>query len=392
MRLFVLLSRVPYPLQKGDRLRAFNQIKELSKHHEIILCALNDAPIHPKAMEKLSPYCKSIEIIHLSKSNIYFNLINNLLFTQNSLQVAYFYNKSVKKKIHKLIEKYQPEHIYCQLIRVSEYVKDVPIPKTLDYMDALARGMERRIENGSVFLRPFLKLETIRLKRYEHEIFDYFDNKTIISDQDRKLIVHAANHHIAVVPNGVDFKKYYPTDIPKEFDIIFTGNMGYPPNVMAAEYLVTEIMPIVWKTNPNINIAIVGANPAVKVKAMASKKVIVTGFVADMNEYYGKAKIFIAPMLIGTGLQNKLLEAMAAQLPCITSTLANNALGGEHNKNIIIAEQPQQYAEQILNLLTDKELAIRIAQSGHQFVKQRYSWENSTNILHELISKTIKNN
>lgn len=392
MRLFILLSRVPYPLQKGDRLRAFNQIKELSKHHEITLCALNDAPIHPQAIEKLSPYCKNIEIIHLSKSNIYFNLINNLLFTQNSLQVAYFYNKTAEKKIHKLIEKYQPEHIYCQLIRVSEYVKNIPIPKTLDYMDALARGMERRIENGSFFLRPFLKLETIRLKRYEHEIFDYFDNKTIISDQDRKLIVHAANHHIAVVPNGVDFNKYYPIDIDKEFDIIFTGNMGYPPNVMAAEYLVNEIMPIVWKTNPSINIAIVGANPAVKVKALASKKVIVTGFVADMNQYYGKAKIFIAPMLIGTGLQNKLLEAMAAQLPCITSTLANNALGGEHNKNIIIAEKPQQYAEQILNLLTDNELATRIAQSGHQFVKQQYSWESSTNILNELISKTIKNN
>lgn len=388
MKIFVLLSRFPYPLQKGDKLRAYNQLKHLSKNHDIILCALNDSPIYPKAIKQLKPYCSAIEIIDIPKSAIYFNLLWKLFFSRTSLQVSYFYHKRAQKKINRLIDKHQPDHIYCQLIRVASYVKDIPIKKTLDYMDALARGMERRIERSPIYLKPFLKIETNRLKIFEHEIFDYFDNKTIISDQDRKLIVHVRNDEIAVIPNGVDFDKFYPMDVPRKFDLIFTGNMSYPPNVMAAEYLVREIMPLVWKHNPDIKVALVGANPSNRVKVLGSSKVTVTGFVEDINEYYSSASVFIAPMQIGTGLQNKLLEAMAIQLPCITSTLANNALGATNEENILIADQPEEYSEKINRLLSDRELSQRIAKNGHYFVKSIYNWEATTRKLEEIIVNT----
>lgn len=388
MKIFVLLSRFPYPLQKGDKLRAYNQLKHLSKNHDIILCALNDSPIYPKAIKQLKPYCSAIEIIDIPKSAIYFNLLWKLFFSRTSLQVSYFYHKRAQKKINRLIDKHQPDHIYCQLIRVASYVKDIPIKKTLDYMDALARGMERRIERSPIYLKPFLKIETNRLKIFEHEIFDYFDNKTIISDQDRKLIVHVRNDEITVIPNGVDFDKFYPMDVPRKFDLIFTGNMSYPPNVMAAEYLVREIMPLVWKHNPDIKVALVGANPSNRVKVLGSSKVTVTGFVEDINEYYSSASVFIAPMQIGTGLQNKLLEAMAIQLPCITSTLANNALGATNEENILIADQPEEYSEKINRLLSDRELSQCIAKNGHDFVKSTYNWEATTRKLEEIIVNT----
>ena len=300
--------------------------------------------------------------------------------------MSYFYNKKAHERIKELIQIHSPNHIYCQLIRVTEYVRKINIPKTLDYMDALARGMERRVEESPFYLKWFLKTETTRLKRYEHFIFDDFDFTTIISEQDRNLIVNIKNDTTVVVPNGVDYSTYKHQVLDKEFDLIFTGNMAYPPNVDSVIYLANNIMPLVWEKQPNIKLVIVGAKPAPKVQKLKSKNIIVTGWVEDISEYYAKSKVFVAPMQIGTGLQNKLLEAMAMQLPCITSNLANNALNAEPNKSVLIGENPKDYANHIVQLLENKELYSSIAQNGYKFVKENYTWEGSTAILERLIT------
>jgi sugar transferase (PEP-CTERM/EpsH1 system associated) len=390
MKIFVLLSRFPYPLEKGDKLRAFHHIKELSKKHKVILCALTDKEVKQSSIDILSKYCESIEVIKLPKWKIYVNLLNQLLFTNKSLQVAYFYNEKAQTKIDDLIAKYQPDHIYCQLIRVAEYVRKSKINKTLDYMDALARGMERRIEDAPLYLKWFLKLETTRLLRYEHFIFEDFNNHLIISEQDRKLIVNINNDKIKVVPNGVDYETYKHNDVKKEYDLIFTGNMGYPPNVDSVVYLINNVMPLVWGQHPEIRVIIAGAQPSSKVLKLKSERVIVTGWVEDISEYYSKSKIFIAPMQIGTGLQNKLLEAMAMKIPCITSELANNALGATHNKDILIGVSPNDYKKHIINLINNVELQKKIGQQGYNFVKENYTWEETGSILENLIISTDK--
>jgi sugar transferase (PEP-CTERM/EpsH1 system associated) len=386
MNIFVLLSRFPYPLEKGDKLRAFNQIKELSKKHEVTLCALSTQKVAQSSIDELSKYCTKIEVIRLPKFRIYINLIKCLFFTEQSLQVAYFYNATVHNKIDKLLNKFQPDHIYCQLIRVAEYVRHSQIPKTLDYMDALARGMERRIDNAPFYIRWALQLEASRLKKYEHFVFDDFDNHTIISEQDRALIVHLKNEEISIVKNGVDYHLFKHGELTKEYDLIFTGNMGYPPNVESVVYLVNHVMPLVWKENPELKLIIVGAEPTAKVLKLKSDNVIVTGWVKEISAYYKKSKIFIAPMQIGTGLQNKLLEAMAMKLPCITSQLANNALGATHKKNILIGNNEEEYKDNILMLINDRNHQQQLGEKGYQFVKENYTWEGSTAILEKLIS------
>tara|TARA_Y100000589_G_scaffold331027_1_gene382755 strand:- start:78674 stop:79822 length:1149 start_codon:yes stop_codon:yes gene_type:complete len=378
-------------LEKGDKLRAFHQIKELAKHNTIHLCALNDSgAVHPETYNILNQYCETIDIIQLPKWQIYSRLAFAYLFTKKPLQVTYFYSSKIQSKINRLINKYKPNHIYCQLARVAEYVKNCNVPKTLDYMDALARGMERRIEKEPFYLKPFLKSESIRLKRYEREIFDFFDAATIISEQDRNLIVHLKNECIYVVPNGVDYSKFKTNNsIKKRFDIIFSGNMAYPPNIDSAEYLVNNIMPLVWAKNPNVNVVLAGANPVKRVQQLASEKITVTGWVEDISEYYAASKIFVAPMQIGTGLQNKLLEAMAMKIPCITSPLANNALQAKPGKDILIGNTSEEYAQSIIALLTNKNLAEEIAQNGHQFIKEKYTWEGSTKILQNIFENKI---
>ena len=385
MKLFILLPRVPYPTEKGDKLRAFNQIKQLSKHHEIILCALNDSVLHDQAIPVLTKYAKAVYILPIAKFTILVNLVKTI-FTKNPLQVGYFYNKTTARKIDQLIRQHQPDHIFCQLIRVAEYVKGYNIPKTLDYQDVFSKGIERRMATSPSYMKPFLKFEYDRLLAYEHDIFSFFDNKIIISYPDRDQIPHDEREKIVVVPNGVDTDFFKPMSVKKDYDLVFTGNMGYPPNINAAEFLVQKILPEVIQWKPDVKLLIAGANPHLRVSVLKSANVEVTGWVPDMRECYAAAKIFIAPMQIGTGLQNKLLEAMAMQVPCITSSLANQALKAKENEEILIAQTPMEYGKCVQDLLTKPELATKIARNGYEYVHRNYSWERETTKIEELMA------
>lgn len=389
MKLGILLSRFPFPLEKGDKLRAFHQIRELAENNEIYLCCISDRIVKPSDYDQLLPYCKEIKVINLSKLTVFINLLKGLLFSNLPLQVAYFFKKSAKKSVIGFFKTNKVEHIYCQLIRVTEYVKDITdTPKTLDYMDVLSKGMERRIEKSKPYLKPFVRIETSRLKKYEHFIFSSFQNKTIISEQDRNLIIHAQNQTIEIVRNGVDLDFFKPITKNKKFDLVFTGNMSYAPNVDGVTFLVEEILPVLWKKKPSVKLAIVGASPNTKVQKLAQENVTVTGWVDDIRDYYAQSTVFIAPMQIGTGLQNKLLEAMAMQIPCITSPLANNALKATHKKNILIAASVEDYVAAIIELLDNVIFANELAKNGHDFVKQNYDWKSTTNQLENIFLTT----
>lgn len=386
MRLFFILPRVPYPTEKGDKLRAFHQIKQLSKHHDIFLCALNDGDLHEDAIPVLRKYVKAIHIIPISKTSIAFNLVKTL-FSRKPLQVGYFYNAASAEKIHKLIRDFKPDHIFCQLIRVAEYVKGIPIPKTLDYQDVFSKGVERRLSTSPFYLRPFLKIEYDRLLGYEHDVFEAFDNKIIISAPDRDLIPHPNRDKIVVVANGVDTDFFRPLEKEKKYDLVFTGNMGYPPNIRSAEFLVNDILPKVLPRKPGIRLLIAGANPHLRVMVLRSPQVTVSGWVPDMRDCYAGARVFIAPMQLGTGLQNKLLEAMAMKIPCITSPLAFQALNAREGVDILVAKTPEEYASHIMMLLSDPVKAAAIAQNGYDFVHRNFNWETETGKINRLITQ-----
>ncbi|MFT6844716.1 MAG: glycosyltransferase involved in cell wall biosynthesis [Flavobacteriales bacterium] len=386
MKLLVILSRIPYPLEKGDKLRAYEQLKILNQEFDIHLCCLHhDNKIDSKITEQLNLISNSHTIIQLRWLARLWSLLVGFL-KGKPIQVSYFHQKKSQYKINRIIEKWNPDHIYCQLIRTSEYVKHCNIPKTLDYMDALSKGMDRRSEKASFFSKIIFNYEYLRLKKYETDIFDSFNFCSIISQPDQKWINHPKNEKILIVPNGVEkdnFTSY--TEVKKDYEVVFTGNMQYAPNVDAAVYLVEEIMPLVWKHNSHIRLLISGATPTNKVLSLASEQVTVTGWVKDMLDSYARSSIFIAPMRLGSGLQNKLLEAMSMKLPCITTSVANVSLLANPNENILVADTPDQLAKHIITLLNDRVLASSIAEKGHQFIAKHYNWKNSTNILSNVI-------
>jgi len=379
MRIFVLLSRIPYPLEKGDKLRAFHQVKALSKNNEIILCALN--PIKKtdkqKAFAQLQPYCRSVTFIDLPFLQRVFNIFK-AYFKGLPLQVGYFYNRKAARKIHRLIREYQPDHLYGQLTRTAIYLMDEPIRKTLDYQDAFSHGLKRRAQTASFFIKPVLLLEHQRLAAFEKNIFDRFDGKTIISEQDQQLIPHPQKGEIKVIRNGVDMAYFSPYQTEKKQEIVFTGNMNYPPNIDAAVFLVSEIMPLVWKKFPETRLLLAGAHPHPRVRQLASGKVEVSGWMDDIREAYATSQIFIAPMRLGTGLQNKLLEAMAMHIPTVTTPLASAALHAQNGKEILAGNNAQELANHLISLLKDINLRNKIADQALDFVQKNFNWEKAT--------------
>lgn len=387
MKLLIILPRFPYPTEKGDKLRAFNQLKILSQHFEIILFALSHDRIKAEYIEKVTPFCKSVHIHYLGIFTVTWNLFL-ALFSGKPLQAGYYYSRKAKKEITKQVEETSPDHIYCQLLRTAAYAFDQKIPKTLDYQDVFSKGIERRIPTANFILKMLLRFELRRLLNYEKKIFDLFDNKTIISKPDRDFIPHEKKETIAIIPNGVDQEYFKPYRGKKISDMVFTGNMGYPPNIDCAEYIVNKVLPLIHKQYPDVKLTLAGATPHARVKQLASDKVIVTGWVDDMREYYAGARIFLAPMQLGTGLQNKLLEAMSMRLPCITSSLCNSALLAKEESEILIGNNPQEVANQVIRLLNDKQLADSIALNGYTFIKSNYTWQGATDKLAAIIKET----
>jgi len=390
MKLLVIASRIPFPLEKGDKLRIYHQVKELSKNNEVLLCCLHANEVSDEAKSELQKICNQLAFIKLSKWKIPFNLFF-AFFSSTPFQVAYFYQKKAQRKIDALIQSFKPDFIYAQLIRTSEYVKHYyTYSKTIDYMDSFSKGMERRAKNSSIFPRLVFDSEARRLLRYENLIFDYFENHTIISKQDREQIWHENRKEIAIIPNGLDSAFFHPKEQVKKYDLLFSGNMSYVPNVDAALYLANEIFPLVQKEIKGCRLLIAGANPHTKIAALRSEAIHVSGWMDDIREAYWDSKVFVAPLRLGSGLQNKLLEAMATKTPSVTSPLANNALGAENNKEILIANSPQEFADHIVSLLKNKAKADLLAERAYEFVRSTYNWQKSSKALEEIIQRRSK--
>tara|TARA_B100000768_G_scaffold135744_1_gene126630 strand:+ start:7340 stop:8506 length:1167 start_codon:yes stop_codon:yes gene_type:complete len=385
MIIIYLTSRFPYPINKGDKLRSYYQIKELSKSHEIHLISLSEESLLEKNISALNKYCKSITIYKMNIFNRIFNLFRTF-FNNKPFQVNYFYHYSIQRKINNKILDINPDYIFCQLIRTALYVKNNhTIPKIIDYMDSFSKGMERRIKISNIFTKPFVIMEFQRLKRFENLAFEFFNKHIIISENDRKEIAHNKKNEIEIIGNGINTDYFRKIDTDIKYELVFIGNLSYIPNIEAANFIAKEILPKIIKNLPNIKILIAGSNPSTRVLKLANKNIEVQGWVEDIRKTYSSGKIFFAPMNIGSGLQNKLLEAMSMGIPCITSELSNRSLKAVDKKSILIGNSVNEYVSHIISLLKDEKKIKTIGDGGRKYVIENYNWKTANHKLLKLL-------
>lgn len=384
-KIIIVTSRFPFPLDKGDKLRIYHQIKYLSINHHIHLIAINTGPkIIREHIHEVNKYCQNLTIIRLHTFTIIYNLIS-AFWNREPLQVGYFYSKKIHIQIKKIIKSENPDWCYSQLIRTSKYLEDEK-NNIIDYMDALSKGIERRIQKFPFLIRPLIKHEFHVTKKYETYIFNKFKKHTIITENDRNFIQHIDNEKINIIPNGVNTRFFQPLEkVNKKYDIVFVGNMSYPPNIEAAIYICKQILPILKKSYKNCNVLIGGTNPHPSIRELQSSNIYISGWVDDIRQLYASGRIFVAPMFIGTGLQNKLLEAMAMGVPCVTTKLANKALLADKSQ-IMIANNADEFAKSCIKILKNPQVYNNLSNEGLQFVKKRYDWKKINNNLSSLFN------
>jgi len=382
MKILLLTSRFPYPTEKGDKLRVFQQMRQLSKRHQLVLCALCERPPRQADIEAVQPYCSKIYTFRLSKAGLLWQL-GQALLGGRPVQVRYFYRRSIHRQLLRIVEQEAPDHLFCQLIRMAPYRAGMRPPASLDYMDAFSWGMQRRAANSPFWQAFFFRREARLLRQYEAEVFAHFNHHCIISQQDREQLAVPQRQAIHLVPNGVDTHYFHPMpEAARTYELVFVGNMGYFPNVQAARVLVKEVLPLLQAARPGLRLLLAGARPAPAVRALArAPGVSVSGWLPDIRTAYSSGRIFVAPLMSGSGQQNKILEAMAMGLPCITTPGVNQAIGAQPETEILLAADAAAFARQVLRLLQDEGLQTRLATNGRRFVQTHYSWERAVQLL-----------
>ncbi len=388
MRILYIASRFPYPLEKGDKLRAYYHLRELAAlGHEITLCALTDAEVSAQDEAELAKFCTQIHLFRLSRWH-FLSQLPAWFFARRPIQIGYFWSAKIAAKIAKIAHDTRPDLVWTQLVRMSEYSRHLPQPKILDIMDALSANTSRWADAAAWYLRPILRREARLLRQYENDIVADFDANFIISEQDAQLLPFSAAERarlpIFVSPNGVDTRFFDKNALPQpilspSFEFVFVGNMGYAPNVAAAQYLVQQIMPLIWQTAPKARLLLAGARPHKSVLMLAQDtRIVVSGWIDDIRTAYCSSQIMLAPLFIGSGQQNKILEAMALGLACVTTQLVNNAIHAQPNQTIMIADSPQEFAQAALALLQDRQKTENMGAAAQQFVQQQYDWAAQT--------------
>jgi len=390
--LVVLTSRLPYPLEKGDKLRIHELMRAMAPSVSIELVALHHKTPHPSEIEPLYGFCDRVRVFRVSPIERILGLIR-AWFSGLPFQVGYYYSPRIHRALDRIYAHRSDLNVLVHMVRMAEYTRNWRGLAVIDYMDALSKGMERRLETESGLSTWLVSMEYRRLQRYEGAIFERFHQHTIISEQDQQYIQHPDKNTIHILPNGVDTDFFSPEADgvhEKKYDLLYCGNMSYPPNVEAVKYAAREILPELGRRGIHALWIIAGATPAKTVRQLESDQIVVTGWMDDIRPAFYESKIMIAPMLISIGLQNKILQAMAMGIPCVISTLANNALKAPVGSCVLIADDPKAYADHIEMLLSDDQRYREIANHARQFCLDHYSWESAGKQLVQLFSEAAR--
>jgi sugar transferase (PEP-CTERM/EpsH1 system associated) len=381
MNILVITARLPYPLWRGDALRVFYPMKLLSKKHRLTLLAPVSKMPASFAINELSNLFHKIELVKISIFERLPQLAYNLI-SGEPLQNCLFFHNTLASKALTLLEQDKYDIIYVVLSRIAPIISIIKskisnAPKiVLDYTDSLAINMERRAHYEMFPLNLLFKDEAYRIEKFERKILDLADIAFISSALDKKRI--SDSDKLKIIPNGIDLSKFMFTSSGRDpATIVFTGTMWYFPNVNATIWFVKNVWPFIKQKIPEAKFKVVGANPLKKIKKLAKiQDIEVTGFVPSLEEHIHKATVAIAPMQAGSGMQFKILEAMACGTPVVATSLALGGIEAKENEHLLIANTPAEFAEKVIYLINNPDSARTMAKNARNLIEKHYSLEH----------------
>ena len=395
MKILYLAHRLPYPPNKGEKIRTFHQIQQLAKNHTIHLCSFVDDPDDLPHVSALRQYCASVEVIYRSQAPTVF-LAAAAFLRRSPFSVSLFYRKALAEKV---LQKAARERFDCIIVSSSsmaQYAYQVPdIPKILDFIDVDSEKWRLYAQHHS-FLRSFVyRLEAQRLARYEETIARVFDHSIFSSEAESRLFqARASGRPVSAISNGVDLDHFAPSPIDSlaasRPTVVFTGVMDYFPNVDAVAYFCRDIFPVVRRTVPDARFYIVGRNPTRQVRDLGKQtNVMVTGAVPDVRLYLAQARVAVAPVRLACGVQNKILEAMAMGVPVVGTAETFKGIAASEQDGVRIAGDSLSFARQVTTLLRDAAFSREAGLQARRYVERHHRWEDQGVKLEALLEEVV---
>ncbi|MFX0203138.1 MAG: TIGR03087 family PEP-CTERM/XrtA system glycosyltransferase [Candidatus Hodarchaeota archaeon] len=390
-----LCQRVPYPPDRGDRITTWNFIRHLSKSYDIYLFCLTSETKNLKSVVPLTRCCKSLDIYYKSSWRSAFDSLLYLLFTQKPLSIGYYYLEKIKSGIEKLISEKKIELIYAYSSNMFSHVYHLKHIKIIyHYADVDSEKWRKMATCGNFFMRLIYCLEYKRLRKWELLCQESGVCSVFATEQEKELFRSiGARGKLVTIKNGVDANYFRKGEDPqKENAIVFTGVMNYLPNVEAVLCFYREVYPLLKIAMPNVKFYVVGSNPSKKITKLAAndRNCFVTGYVDDVRVFMRKAKCFIAPIKVAQGMQNKILEALAMEVPVVAYANIAAPLGLGESQGVVVVDNPEEMTQAILRLLQSSELIAQLGKAGRKAMLEKYQWNKQLQILDNLVGSYIK--
>ena len=375
-----ILFIAPY-LPSTLRVRPYRLIQYLSKKHEITFVGLIQPAWTSQFLNDLKPFCREIYPIDLNRPTC---IRNSLLAvpSRKPMSVAYFSSRKMESLIRRLVTESKFDLIHTEHIRAAPYAVDLKgLPRLFDSVDSLALAYERgwRNRRGSITNRIIAYEEWLKMRSFEPKIVRAFDQVIVSSPVDKKMLCSDSGPAVEVISNGVDLDYFNWDGREKDKNsIVFVGAMNYYVNVDSVLHFYNYIFANVKKKNPQVRFSIVGADPKKTILNLTrDQSVEVTGYVPDIRPYISRATVFVCPMVGGSGIQNKLLQAMAMGTPVVTSSIAIQSLDVIDGEHLLVADEPQKFAEAVISLLNDKNLQNKLSANARKYVEEHHDWNTS---------------
>jgi len=391
VRILFVTGRFPYPLLRGDQLRAFHQLRLLGPRHRITLAAFGGDPSAGEARDALAPFCERIVSVPLGRAAMGRNLVRHG-FSSLPLQAALYDDPRMAQALRALAADGEYDVAHVQLARMAPHLASCPArARVVDLVDALSVGMERRAARDRPPGRWLARLEAGRLRAYESRVCAEAEQAVVISAADRDAL--GAPPNVAVVPNGVDLEHFSFGRARREPGrVVFTGNLGYFANADAVLWFATQVLPLVRRSLPGTRFQVVGARPprALRRLARGDGAIDLVGPVKDVGARLRSAQAAVAPLHAGSGQSNKILEAMASGTPTVATPLATAGIEARHGEHLLVATTPEAFAGELVRLLGDAALAERLARAGRALVQSAYTWERSVERLEAVYARALE--
>jgi polysaccharide biosynthesis protein PslH len=385
MRVLMISYCLPYPPVTGGRLRIYNLLRRVASRHEISLAALLQSPEDAEGIPHLLQFCTRVETAMMDRRSRLAKASGMLRFALEGKppQLRLLHSEELVEKIRQLFSQMTFDIVQIEA-HMALYLAALPRTKpykSLQMFQDVASQQLARISHierrGDRKLRTWINAVT--MGRWESRYAERFDRCITVSQLDQQLLIRANPRlQVDVIPNGVDTRKYRPLPVhPKEgsLSLLFVGSMGYAPCVDAVLYFYSEIFPLIRQMIPPVELRIVGADPPPEILKLTGPGVHVTGRVEDVVPYYQESTVCVVPLRAGGGTRLKILEAMALGRPVVSTSMGCEGLDVIDGEHLLIADNPERFAQQTVRLLRDCHLAEYIRANARKLVEARYDWD-----------------